>query len=372
MSFPIDLRKFGILLITLFLLCSNARQGARVSAATAIVSLELIGELYTGGWSSDIKVEGDIAYISDYNNGLIIIDISSSTAPFLLGNCSLSKCHNLDVADGYAYLGCWENGIQIVNVSDPNNPAVVSNFTTGGLYGHVQIEGNIAFASGMDIVLEILNVSDPTNPTLISDYLIENRTTNVFHVVDDIAYLSTYDDSGTTGLELVNVATPTNPRKISNYNSGEDTYGVYVDGNICYLGNWDNGLEIVNVTDKDNIKSLSHFYDGGNADTLVVSGSLVYLADFYGGFEIINVEDLTNPIEIASFDGTITGVDTQDEFIYIIDRNSGLKILKLTITQNTSYLSIIPIFLVVIFISISQRFHGQLKLIRNRKYENQN
>ncbi|MHA1461991.1 MAG: LVIVD repeat-containing protein, partial [Candidatus Heimdallarchaeota archaeon] len=366
------LKRLSVLVITLSLFCSNTGQPARAAATTDTISLELIGELDTGGWSFDIIVEGNFAYISDYNNGLKIIDISNSIAPILVGNCSLSKCHNLDVADDYAYISCWENGIQIVNISDPNNPAIVSNFTTGDLYGHVQVEGNVAYASGIDIVLEILNVSDPTKPTLIGDYLIENGTTNVFHVVDDIAYLSTYDDTGTTGIELVNVAIPTNPRKISNYNSGEDTYGVFVDGTICYLGNWDNGLEVVNVTDRDNVKSLSHFYDGGNADTLVASENLVYLADFYGGFEIIDVDDLTNPVKIASFDGTITGVDIQDEFIYIVDRNTGLKILKLTITQNTSYLSIIPIFLAIIFINIYKKFHSKLKLIRTRKHEKQN
>ena len=108
MTSLINLIKILVPLLTLLLLCSNAGQIVRASATTDIVSLELVGELDIDGWSFDIKIEDDFAYLSDYNNGLKIIDISTPTNPLLVGNSNLSKCqlsiNNPNIRCSYFYL----------------------------------------------------------------------------------------------------------------------------------------------------------------------------------------------------------------------------------------------------------------------------
>ena len=63
----------------------------------------------------DVAISGDYAYVADYTNGLVIVDISSKAAPTLAGSYDTAgQARGVAVSGGYAYVADWWNGFVIL------------------------------------------------------------------------------------------------------------------------------------------------------------------------------------------------------------------------------------------------------------------
>ena len=137
-----------------------------VSTPTAPVRIgraELPVSLYGGG--GEVKVQGDYAYFSMANTshhigGLRIVDISTETAPVVVGSIDIdtrgayAKGIGVAVACDRAYVAA-EGGLHIFDVSDRTNPTRLTTLPVPAMFGdaiaaRVQIVGNLAYVTMYD------------------------------------------------------------------------------------------------------------------------------------------------------------------------------------------------------------------------------
>jgi hypothetical protein len=95
-----------------------------------------------------VAAAGGFAYVSDYDSGLRVFDISNPQNPFPAGvYYSEGDGYAVATAGNLAYLADWGSGVRIVNVQDPQNPVEVGYYDTPGLACHVAVVGNMAYVT---------------------------------------------------------------------------------------------------------------------------------------------------------------------------------------------------------------------------------
>src|SRR5450759_1663311 len=101
-----------------------------VSLAATLTVPTLVGNYDTAGLAEDVAVSGNYAYIADYENGLVIVDINNNYSPKLMGNYNTAGYATaVAVSGNYAYVADMHNGIIIVDVSNPSAPVSYTHLT---------------------------------------------------------------------------------------------------------------------------------------------------------------------------------------------------------------------------------------------------
>ncbi|MFX0173526.1 MAG: NosD domain-containing protein [Candidatus Hodarchaeota archaeon] len=133
-----------------------------------------------------IEVQKDLAFLADSDNGLVIVDISNNSAPFLKGECTGPENGGVgyvEVVNDLAYLTAWNKGLKIVNVSDPTEISTVNEYSLDVGYFSIKVFGNNAYLGGLYEGLVILNVSDSSNPVEIGHYREKGRVDSAYAIL---------------------------------------------------------------------------------------------------------------------------------------------------------------------------------------------
>jgi hypothetical protein len=69
-----------------------------------------------------VQVKGNFAYIGDGSEGLVVLDISTPSAPTLLGNHDTRGIYDLVIDGNYAYLARYKDGLRVIDISTPVYP----------------------------------------------------------------------------------------------------------------------------------------------------------------------------------------------------------------------------------------------------------
>ncbi|MBN1329335.1 MAG: hypothetical protein JXA54_07665 [Candidatus Heimdallarchaeota archaeon] len=198
-----------------------------------------------------IALEDDLLLYAHGREGLLLINVSNPTKPFLLGRYE-RYLYGVEVQGELAYLLCpgirqinYGGVIQIVNISNPIKPEFLGEVDyslTGGNFFGLEVKGNYIYSMIAGDLL-IINCSDPTTPTLLSTFTMGEPffMTNLF-IKGDIAYLAS---SGTDGsIATVDISNPAEPKEIAairdHYISA--CYDVVVQGDYIFIAdgamNW--------------------------------------------------------------------------------------------------------------------------------------
>jgi hypothetical protein len=79
-------------------------------------------------------VKGTLAFLTDRDLGLIVVDVSTPTEPRQVGSLSWSEASMAEVIDGagdYVYIAAGVDGLIVVDVSDPTHPKTVYQYDPG-------------------------------------------------------------------------------------------------------------------------------------------------------------------------------------------------------------------------------------------------
>ena len=159
---------FGLLLILCFL---NTDFPYYVSVQSEPkIEITEIGQVDTVGWAGNVHVQDDIAYLSDSEGGLYIIDVSDPENPTELSQFTegIDELHEIYVDESLVFLADYTDGFKIIDVSDPTDPMQIGRFHDGGEVGAFDILDDLAFIADFVDGLEVVNISDPTNPVEIT------------------------------------------------------------------------------------------------------------------------------------------------------------------------------------------------------------
>ncbi len=320
---------------------------------------------------SEIKglaIAGEIALLACGGDGLEIVNISTpNNLGGPLGSLSLPGITTEIHVDGaIAYASAGPAGVHIIDISDPTNPQLLSTYNTTGNAQEIALQGKTLFvADGLDGVT-VLDVINPANPLIVTQielpfswdvkiyggdllvatdrgvytYRIGTGLTRLpvvgnfssgleiqsLQVNGEIAYLA----AGSSGLVTLNMSDPAYPSIM-----GQDTQGsmpfyhtIKVQGHLAYVTNYFRdisyrGLLVYDVSDPTNLEFLGKLPFQFATD-LWIAGELAYVANGPDGVVICNVSNPQNPVQITSFDHAFnaTGVAVQGYHLFVADSNS--------------------------------------------------
>lgn len=113
-------------------------------------------------WAVDVV--GDLLYVADGENGLVIYDVSKKNAPTALGHIALEGVsQGLQVIDNVAFIAAGSAGLIAVDVSTPSQPQHLATHDTPGIALQVSIAGDIAYVADWSSV-QLIDVKTPKAP----------------------------------------------------------------------------------------------------------------------------------------------------------------------------------------------------------------
>ncbi|MHA2364213.1 MAG: LVIVD repeat-containing protein [Candidatus Hodarchaeales archaeon] len=158
-----------------------------------------IGSYSADGGSFKAQVVGNNAYMTAGRNKLVILDVTNPVQPIKLGSYydgeRVRYFYIEEENDEYIYVTTWNDGFKILNISDSTHPTLLGEYNDVEISIGVFKYGNLAFVGEWERGMAVFDVSDPTNPQLLQKYSEDGGVLSMF-VDNDIVYV------GTTGTIL--------------------------------------------------------------------------------------------------------------------------------------------------------------------------
>jgi len=125
----------------------------------------LVGTFITPGTAMDVSVAGDLAFVADSGQGLVIVDVADRAAPAQAGELDLpGPVRGVAVSGNTVCVASGLEGLHVIDVSVPASPVLTGTYNTPGYAHAVELDGDYAIvAAGYDGV-QVINVSNPTTP----------------------------------------------------------------------------------------------------------------------------------------------------------------------------------------------------------------
>ncbi|MFX1286788.1 MAG: LVIVD repeat-containing protein [Promethearchaeota archaeon] len=303
----------------------------------------------SGSQIVDVKIINNTLFVLDAFHGLVTYNVSDPAHPSQLGHFSdlNTFVHSIIIVDEYAYLSDYEDGLEIIDISGPANLQIIGRYRPDISSPATSIDAyfsnNLVFLASQSRGLEIINCSDPSNPIIIGTYYDNHRVIRVFslenlvfiseafngfkilnitngayseiyHFQDSVSYQDfqvqndlLYTTDINFGIQVFNISILSSITKVGEYNTGRAHGFVLENKNakvLCYVSTWDKGLQMFNVSNPKNIDFLTQYNDGGDAYHVAVSDELVFVAEFKDGLEILKI--VSSPAETTTTSSTTT------------------------------------------------------------------
>jgi hypothetical protein len=265
-------------------------------------------ETVTGGVHSIFVYRNHIYLTDDATGSLRVIDISDPYKPRQVARWQTREdeagnfLHDIDVKDGLAYLSYWNEGLVILDVGNgikggtPDNPRLVSQYKydLNSLYREVEAIGGPGFIRGTHTAWrsgkyvftgdEVFSASP--RPTEGGGVVGLGRAYGRLHVID--------------------VSDIDRPKEVAHYEPKDGgSHNVWVAGDTLYLGDYQGGLRVLDISGElrgDLLRQgreIAHVVTGDsrgvvpnapNAWGAVYRDGLVYVPDINSGLWIVRVE----------------------------------------------------------------------------------
>jgi hypothetical protein len=265
-------------------------------------------ETVTGGVHSTFVYRGYVYLTDDATGSLRVIDIRDpykprqvarwQTRPDEAGNF----LHDIDVKDGLAYLSYWNQGLVILDVGNgikggsPENPQLVSQYKydLNSLYRDVEAVGGPGFIRGTHTAW---------------------RAGKYVFVGDEVfsAKPRRTEGGGVIGLgraygrlHVIDVSDIARPKEVAYYEPKDGgSHNVWVAGDTLYLGDYQGGLRVLDISGElrgdlqRQGREIAHVVTGDDAGTVpnapnawgaIYRDGLIYVPDINSGLWIVRVE----------------------------------------------------------------------------------
>jgi hypothetical protein len=263
-------------------------------------------ETVTGGVHSTFIYKGYVYLTDDATGSMRVIDIRDPYKPRQVarwetpGTSAGRTLHDIDVQDGLAYLSYWNDGLVILDVGkgvkggSPENPQLVSQhkYDLNALYRDVEAVGGPAFIRGTHTAW---------------------RAGRYVFVGDEVFSARPVGNTGPVGLgraygrlHVIDVSDIARPKPVAYYEPKDGgTHNVWVAGDTLYMGDYQGGLRVLDISGElrgDLLKrgrEIAHVATGDpkghipnspNAWGAIYRNGLIYVPDMNSGLWIVRVE----------------------------------------------------------------------------------
>jgi hypothetical protein len=273
-------------------------------------SLPVINTGHGLAYAHQLLVDNDIIYIGDGPGGLTIINCSDLTNPIVLTHYDGGYTWDIQLRGNIAFIvNGWNNlgnpGLMILNVSNPSDPVLISNYQTDFDVTDLELEDDRGYMVSYDYGLKILDISNYSNPLELGHYLGPPDSVLMdVEITGNLAYLSFWNN----GLQLLDCSDPSNITVLSEYNPvniSEFSY-LTVEENYIYLAALNNGVVVLDTSNPYFPVEIGRYNDSGSAYGIFVRDNVIFLADRDEGFKILEMEMIGTDFTTISSNDTST------------------------------------------------------------------
>jgi len=278
--------------------------------------------LDTPGWTTNVFVVNETAFVADSYAGLQIVDVSDTYTPVAVGQYATADVMNaVHVQDDYAYTANGYDGLRIFDISNPEDPEMVSVLETEYPAYDVFVYGDYAYVVHGSWI-SIISIADPLNPVEASIFITGNQNYDLY-ITGGYAYTASSQD----GFFVYSLTNPTAPELIGELDTPGDAQGVFVKGQYAYVADYNSGLRVISVADPANPFEVASRDVGGRAMKVYVDGEYAYVARSWNGeVRVIRISDPEHPVEVGNCTTPSYAQDimVSDGLAYVSDWLNGL------------------------------------------------
>jgi hypothetical protein len=287
--------------------------------------------------SNDIAVNGNIAYVAGWNEGIHILDISDINNPRLINTVPPRddgtypySCVSLFFSAGYVYVADRE-GLQIIDVSLPEDAHQAGELDIPGTSQNVFVDGGYAYVT--DNVLHIIDIDPPESPVLINT--ISGLDANDVFVSGDYAYVAG------NGFSVLDITPPETASIVDSLSFTSLCMCVYVQGSYAYVGFNPGTLLIVDVSNPASISSVKTVVTPESTGDVFISGNYAYVANNYGGFSIIDINPPASAYVVSTTEtyNMADKITVLNDHAFVTGLESGLSIYDVTPSMPVSLIT---------------------------------
>ena len=327
-----------------------------IAGETTGEHLTLLGEVGQA-WprtASNVRVDGDYAFLSTFDDGLRVVSIANPAAPVEVGHlvAPYDWANDLKVfrTGGNRYVVTASTTSNVIDVSVPSAPQLVAQIP---FYAHsVFVEGTTAYlVTGANADVEVWSLAQPQAPVRLVAWTHPDGLFLSWHdiyVAGGIAYLS---DINGSGMHVVDFRAPHAPVVLG----GEQDFNpMWHSPWLTSIGGRPvaiNGTEFIGpglrLLDGDPasptfLATLGEWSLGvGSAHNLMAIGPRIYMAHYRHGVRVLDASDPANVVQLGYFNSWLVGeggagdmgtfgidLDPARRRIYAADSTRGLLILE--------------------------------------------
>ncbi len=321
-------------LISLFLGLGCAKPTDPESLEPDSGGYTIVGRYVTQGFAQDVVKLGNLAYITQGEGGLVIVNVSDPTNPVMVSTTTENVrgySTKITMKDSAIYIAAGSFGVTVVDISDPSHPIVTASNTSMKPSHNLHIMGDYLFTAISELGVKIANISDVLYPDPRATIETDGYANDMCTTLDSNLLLVA---TGEMGMQVFD---------ISNFAAGLGTYplvgqcdtkglaeSITISNTapIAFMACGTAGLQIVNFSDTNNIFVTGSYSTGGYAKEVVYENNKVFVTTEGNGLQIIDVTDVSNPHLLGVVKSEYAlGVDIDEKYIYVTDEKEGLIII---------------------------------------------
>lgn len=297
---------------------------------------KIVSKFVTSGYAQDVVVSDTIAYVTQGEGGLMIINISNRKAPKELSSVIQNLkgySYKVAVKDSVVYISAGAFGVSVVDAFDPLNPFITATNLALKPARGFDIRDNFLFTAVGEYGFKISEISYPTQPDIRGETPAPGFAQAVC-VSPDRNYLLVA--CGEMGFSLFNISELQSGWGIYPMAGWVDTQGYAEDVvahpnlPIAFMACGTGGFYVIDYSDSANVKVVGSYSTGGYAKEVVYKDNKAYVTTGMRGLQIFNVSNFTAPTRIGTVQTKLAkGLAVDDKYVYVADEQEGLVIISI-------------------------------------------
>jgi len=297
---------------------------------------KIISKFLTSGYAQDVVVNDSLAFVTQGEGGLMIINIANRKSPYELSSVTQDLkgySNKVAIKDSVVYISAGSFGASVVDAADPEDPVITATNLALKPAKGFDIWENFLFTAVGEYGFKISEIGYPTQPDIRGETSTPGFAQAVY-VSPDRNYLLVA--CGEMGFSLFN---------ISELQTGWGTYPMtgWVDINgyaedvvahptlpYAYLACGTSGLFIVDYSNSADVKIVASYSTGGYAKEVAIKDNKAYVTTGLRGLQIFDVSNNYAPYRIGTVQTEYArGLAVDDRYVYVADENEGLVIISI-------------------------------------------
>jgi len=316
--------------------CDN--DGLQIVDISNISSIDSVGAVDTPGSSWGIEIIDDYAFIADNSNGLVVIDFSTPSSPFVSSTYNDQNVTTIQENYPYLYIG---NSTEIIITMHDTGEWLDTLGTLGITDGYpldIEYQNDFLYMTMSYGIFRVADIFNTSSPSYAGGFQ-SRRFVQGVYVRDSLAYVTDYNG----GLFIVDYRNPESLVEVGSYPGMGGAEEIILVDSLAVISRWAGGITILNVKDPASPSFVGSYTDINDPENIHLFDSLVYIARMGAGegVHVINISDPSNPQFVAEYvtPDLARSVFVNDTVAYVAADDSGLIVISFADPLNPEYIS---------------------------------